>query len=117
MKVHSNAKLLSSTHFPDTFLMIKTLACYGIMMFGLISCSKTTFEGTYEAAGGRQEFYFNASGYVTQSLAGNIVAEYKFEKNGDEIKIYMNENTAQVFTLQENGVLIGPGGIKLRPLD
>ena len=117
MKIHSKAKLLSSTLFSSTFFMIKALACYGIIIFGLISCSKTTFEGTYEAAGGRQEFYFKASGYVAQSLAGNKVAEYKFEKNDDEIKIYMNENTAQVFILQENGVLIGPGGIKLTPID
>ena len=117
MKIHSKAKLLPCTHFSATFLMIKILACYGIIIFGLISCSKTKFEGTYEAAGGRQEFNFKASGYVSQSLAGNKVAEYKFEKNGDEIKIYMNENTAQVFTLQKSGVLIGPGGIKLAPID
>ena len=116
MKIHSKVKLLSATPFSGKLLIPKALACYLIIVFGLISCSKSTFEGTYSAAGGMQEFHFKANGYVAQSLAGNNVAEYKFEKNGKEIKIYMNENTAQVFTLQEDGALIGPGGITLKPI-
>ncbi|MFT6284639.1 MAG: hypothetical protein ACI84K_001970 [Pseudohongiellaceae bacterium] len=117
MKIHSKTKLLSATLFSGKLLILKILACYAIIIFGLISCSKTTFEGTYTAAGGMQKFHFKTSGDVAQSLAGNKVAEYNFEKKGDEIKIYMNENAAQVFTLQEDGTLIGPGGITLRPID
>lgn len=117
MKIHSKEKLLSATLFSGKLLMLRILTCYVIIIFGLISCSKTTFEGIYTAAGGMQEFHFKATGDVAQSLAGNKVAEYKFEKKGDEIKIYMNENAAQVFTLQENGTLIGPGGITLTPID
>ncbi|AGH45464.1 hypothetical protein C427_3355 [Paraglaciecola psychrophila 170] len=45
-------KLLLATFFSGRLLMIKILTSYAIIIFGLISCGKVTFEGTYMAAGG-----------------------------------------------------------------
>lgn len=111
----STGKPSIDRYSPTWHSIIRKLVCCAVLFLSLTSCSKEPFEGTYSAAGGMQEFYFKTDGYVVQLLAGNKVAEYNFEKNGNEIKIYMNEKTAQVFILQDNGVLIGPGGIKLTP--
>ena len=50
---------------------------------------------------------------MVQSLGGNKVAEFRFEREGDEVKIYMSEDVSQIFTIQENGDLMGPAGMKL----
>lgn len=81
----------------------------------LVACSEGGFEGDYEAAGGMQEFNFKPDGYMVQSLNGNKVAEFKFEKDGDEIRVYMSDDAAQTFTLQESGEIVGPGGVTLTP--
>lgn len=83
----------------------------------LASCGGSGFDGKYEAAGGAQEFIFNTDGYVSQSLMGKKVADFKYEKNDNEIKIFINENTSQIFTLQEDGRIVGPGGIVLESVD
>ncbi|MBV1914524.1 MAG: hypothetical protein KUG72_04010 [Pseudomonadales bacterium] len=91
-------------------------AIFMATFFLLVSaCGGGTFEGDYEGAGGMQEFNFKSDGHLIQSLQGNKVAEYKYEKEGDEIKVYMNENAAQIFTVQKNGELVGPGGVTLTP--
>ncbi len=82
----------------------------------LISCGKGGFEGKYEAGGGVHEFNFKSDGYVVQSMMGEETAEYKYEKNGDEIKIIINEKTAQIYTLGDDGELSGPGGVTLTPV-
>ncbi|WP_246129118.1 hypothetical protein [Colwellia demingiae] len=90
--------------------------CLSFLLF-LASCSgESGFDGKYEGAGGTQEFIFKSDGYVTQSLMGKKVAEYKYEKNDNEINIYINEKTFQTFSFQENGELVGPGGITLIPI-
>lgn len=50
---------------------------------------------------------------MVQSLVGNKVAEFRFEREGDEVKVYMSEDVSQIFTIQENGDLMGPAGMKL----
>jgi len=85
-----------------------------LFMF-LVACGSGGFEGKYEFAAGMQEFNFKSDGHMVQSMGGNKVAEFKFEKDGDEIKVYMSDNAAQIYTLQENGELIGPMGITLTP--
>jgi len=92
---------------------LSAVAAFGVLM----ACgSGSDFEGKYEAVEGTQEFNFETDGYVTQSLMGNEVATYKFEKKGEEVKIQTNEKTAAVFTLQKNGELIGPMGVVLTPI-
>jgi len=94
--------------------IIKLVSCITLCLC-LISCGEESFVGKYEAAEGMQEFNFKSNGYMVQSLRGNKVAEFKFKKDGDEIKVYMSDNAAQIFTLNSNGELVGPGGIKLTP--
>lgn len=88
--------------------------CLTALLF-LASCGESGFDGKYEAAMGTQEFVFKSDGHVTQSLLGKKVADYKYEKNGNEIEIHMNEKTSQSFTLQDDGKIVGPGGIVLKP--
>ena len=83
----------------------------------LTSCGESGFDGTYEAAGGAQEFIFKSDGYVTQSLMGKKVADYKYEKNGNEIKFHVNENTPVILTLQEDGSIVMSPGIVLTPIN
>ena len=79
------------------------------------ACGNEAFEGSHEAAGGMQEFNFKPDGHLIQSLQGNKVADFKFEKDGDEIKVYMTDSTEQIFSLQSNGNITGPGGVTLTP--
>jgi hypothetical protein len=81
----------------------------------LTACSDSTFEGKFTAAAGTHEFHFKPDGYVTQAIFGNEVAEYRFEKDGNKIRVYTTDNDAQTFTLKEDGSLVGPGG-KLTPV-
>jgi hypothetical protein len=97
--------------------IVNLVFCLSFLLF-LASCGgESGFDGKYEAAGGAQEFVFKSDGYVAQSLMGKKVADFKYEKNSSEINIYINEETSQSFTLQENGTLVGPGGIVLKPVN
>jgi len=76
----------------------------GILVFFLLSgCSAEGLDEVYTAAGGTQEFLFSPDGTVVQSVQGNKVAEFKYERDSNEVKIYINENTATIWTIQENG--------------
>ena len=56
-----------------------------------------TIPKTY--AGGGHEFAFSSDGTVLQSYMGKPTAKYKYEANGDLIKIFVNENTVLNCTL------------------
>ncbi|MCE0559171.1 hypothetical protein K1M91_19625 [Motilimonas sp. E26] len=92
---------------------VKMIAAGSLSLMLLAACGGESFQGNYTAAGGMQEFNFKEDGHMVQSMAGNKIAEFKFEKEGDEIKVIMNENASQIYTVQASGELIGPGGIKL----
>jgi len=94
---------------------IVKIICISAFSLFISACGNEIFEGSYEAAGGMQEFNFKSDGHLIQSLRGNKVADFKFEKDGDEIKVYMTDSAAQIFTLQSNGNIIGPGGVTLTP--
>ncbi len=90
--------------------------CLSFLLF-LASCGESGFDGKYEAIGGTQEYNFKSDGNVTGSLMGKKVAVYKYEKNGNEIKLYLNENTSAILTLQEDGSIVMPPGIVLTPVN
>lgn len=76
----------------------------GISAFFLLSgCSAGGLDEVYTAAGDTQEFIFSPDGTVSQSLMGEKVAEFKYERDGNEVKIFINENTATTWTIQEDG--------------
>lgn len=99
-------------------MKIVNLAFFLSFVLFVASCGgESGFDGKYEAAGGAQEFVFKSDGNVAQSLMGKKVADFKYEKNGNEITIYINEETSQLFSLKEDGTIVGPGEIVLKPIN
>ena len=56
---------------------------------------------------------FRTDGRVSQSMVGSRFAEFDFERNGDEIKVYIAPGLAQIYRIQSDDVIIGPGGVTL----
>ena len=46
-------------------------------------------------------------------MIGRQIAEFDFEKDGDEIKIFVAPGLAQIYRIQSDDVIIGPGGVTL----
>lgn len=86
-----------------------------VLTFLLSACGADGLDATYTGAGGTQEFRFDPKGTLVQSLLGKDVAKFKYEKHGNEIKVFINENTNQIWTLKENGTISIPSGIILPP--
>ncbi|MDG1725825.1 MAG: hypothetical protein P8H57_01615 [Emcibacteraceae bacterium] len=87
-------------HFVIIFLLFLT-ACGG------------GFSGEYRTLQGAIVMDFRPDGRVTQSMVGNSFAEFDFDRDGDEIKIYVAPGLAQIYEIQSDDVLIGPGGVTL----
>jgi len=94
----------------NKFKMILT----GFFCLALVACGSESFEGKYSGARGTQLLQFNANGTVTQFLQGKQIAEFKYEKSGDKITIHINDTTSQVFEIQDDDSLSGPGNITLK---
>ncbi len=86
--------------------------CVVFLMFTVSACGGG-FSGEYRALQGAVTLDFYEDGRVRQSIVGNQLAEFEFEKDGDEVKIYVAPGLAQIYRLQSDDVLIGPGGITL----
>lgn len=43
---------------------------------------------------------FSNDGTMVQSYMGKQVAKYKYEAHGNELKVFINENTPMVWTIQ-----------------
>jgi hypothetical protein len=91
--------------------LLKPLAVIAVA-FMLSACGEGLDEA-YTGVGGTQEFRFSSDGTLVQSVLGNKVQELKYEKDGNEIKVYLNEKTTQIWTLQENGDISVPPGLTL----
>lgn len=46
-------------------------------------------------------------------MVGNRFSEFDFEKDGDEIIIFVAPGLSQIYKIQSDDVLIGPGGVTL----
>lgn len=82
------------------------------LLFLLNACGGG-FSGEYRALQGAVVMDFRQDGKVTQSMVGNRFAEFDFEKDGDEIKVYVAPGLAQIYKIQSDDVIIGPGGVTL----
>lgn len=83
-----------------------------IILLSLTACGGG-FSGEYRALQGAITMDFRPDGRVSQSMVGNNFAEFDFEKDGDEIKIFIAPGLAQVYKIQSDDVLVGPGGVTL----
>ncbi len=98
--------------------MSKTKILFVILVSVMLSaCGGNKLNGNYATLEGAYKFHFNKDGRVAQSMMGNIFAEYDYEKNDNEVRIYMIEGTAQVFIIQDDGSLVGPAGLRLTKVD
>jgi len=79
----------------------------------LLSACGGGFSGEYRALEGAIAMDFRTDGRVSQSMVGSRFAEFDFERNGDEIKVYIAPGLAQIYRIQSDDVIIGPGGVTL----
>lgn len=79
----------------------------------LLSACSGGFSGEYRALEGAIAMDFRTDGRVSQSMVGSRFAEFDFERNGDEIKVYIAPGLAQIYRIQSDDVIIGPGGVTL----
>ncbi|WP_417320182.1 hypothetical protein [Emcibacter sp.] len=93
--------------------MKKNLKYFTLVFALCLSACGGKFSGEYRALQGAVVMDFKPDGKVSQSMIGNRVADFDFEKDGDEIKVYIAPGLTQIYKIQSDDVLIGPGGITL----
>ena len=84
-----------------------------VLMLLLVSACGGGFSGEYRALQGAVVMDFRENGRVTQSMVGNSLAEFDFDRNGDEIKVFVAPGIAQIYEIQSKDVIIGPAGVTL----
>jgi hypothetical protein len=83
-----------------------------ILLFALLAACGAKLEGTYADPTGIAKYDFQSGGKVYVSLLG-VTSEQKYEIDGKHVKILLAAGT-QILTLQDDGSLEGPLGIKLK---
>jgi len=85
----------------------------------LSSCSSGGLDETYSDKTGNIEVKFESGGKVYTTAMG-VEIEYYYEVDGDKIKVMMGpdgQGPRQIWTLQDDGSLSGPMGVKLTKKD
>lgn len=91
----------------------------------LTACGDDDFEGEYvskttETEGSKavekifgnllqQKLVFRLDGKVSVSIGGRQIGVLKYEKDGDEITLLKTDSTTEVFSVEEDGSLLGNG--------
>lgn len=82
----------------------------------LAACSQGV-NGVYADAMGVSRYTFESGGKLTIETMG-IAQETTYERDGDQVKIALPQKGASItFTLEEDGSLQGPLGIRLEKTD
>ncbi|MFT6284638.1 MAG: hypothetical protein ACI84K_001969 [Pseudohongiellaceae bacterium] len=94
----------------------------GIFCIAIIACGNNKFEGEYVSKPadtqteklatrffGKQKLSFRADGKVVVFLGDHKLGTFKYEKDGDEITLFKLGNTTEIFTLEDDGSLLGGG--------
>lgn len=76
----------------------------------LAACGQS-LSGTYADSSGVVEYKFESGGKVTTKTMG-MEAELKYELDGKKVK-FLTPGGALVYTLQDDGSMAGPMGLKL----
>lgn len=93
--------------------MKKKFKNLGIILTLFLSGCGGGFSGEYRALQGAAVMDFRTDGKVSQLMLGEKIAEFDFEKDGDEIMVYVVPGFAQIYKIQSDDVLIGPSGVTL----
>ena len=88
--------------------MNKTLVVFCAIF--LAACGQS-LSGTYADSSGSIEYKFESGGKVTTKVMG-MEAELKYELDGKKVK-FLTPGGALVYTLQDDGSMAGPMGMKL----
>lgn len=83
-----------------------------VCLLALLAACGARLEGTYTDPTGIAKYDFQSGGKVYVSFVG-VTTEQKYEIDGKHVKILLPSGT-QIFTLQDDGSLEGPLGIKLK---
>ena len=78
----------------------------------LLSACGSKLDGTYADESGMMNYTFKSNGKVSQSAMGTEV-EMNYEVDGNKIKVLMPQGVSMVMTLQDDGSIKGPMGMKL----
>lgn len=82
------------------------------LILALLAACGAKLEGTYADPSGIAKYDFQSSGKVYVSLLG-VTTEQKYEIDGKQVRILLSGGTL-ILTMQEDGSLEGPAGIKLK---
>jgi len=93
--------------------MKKNFKIFAVILPLLLSACGGGFSGEYRALQGAIVMDFKSDGTVSQSMIGSRLAEFDFEKDGDEIRIYVAPGLTQIYRVKSDDVIIGPGGVTL----
>ena len=85
--------------------------CLVIFCTILLAACGQSLNGTYADASGVVEYTFESGGKVTTKTMG-MEAELKYEVDGKKVK-FLTPGGALVYTLQDDGSMAGPMGLKL----
>lgn len=93
-----------------------------ILCITIFACGNNKLEGEYvskpaETEGeklvsnlfGKQKLSFRPDGKVTVFIGDHKLGIFKYEKDGDEITLFKQGNTTEIFTLEDDGSLFGGG--------
>ena len=93
-----------------------------IFCITIMACGNNKLEGEYVSKPaetqseklvaslfGKQTLSFRADGKVVVLLGDHQLGIFKYERDGDEITLFKPGNTTEIFTLEDDGSLLGGG--------
>jgi len=90
---------------------MKKLLLLSAVTFLLSACG-SSLDGTYSDENGIMEYKFESSGKVYAGVMG-MKTELEYEIDGDKLKIFVPGGGNQIMTLNDDGSISGPMGVKL----
>ncbi len=88
-----------------------------VAMLCLLSACSHGISGVYTDAMGVSRYTFEPGGKLTIEVMG-VAQETTYERDGDSLKVALPQKGASItFTVQKDGTLQGPLGIRLEKAD
>lgn len=78
----------------------------------LVACGNG-LNGTYAYPDGIGQYKFESGGKVTEKTKFAEL-EMKYEVEGKKVKVFLMGEVAMILTVQDDGSLLGPTGLKLK---
>lgn len=95
---------------------VKTRLASAVFAALLLAACGSRLTGTYTDPMGIASYTFQSNGKVEMNAMGTAM-ELKYEVHGNKVKFVLPGGSAQVLTIQPDGSISGPGGIRLTRKD